>query len=462
MTTLEQLAYRLYTWCTYGLQPLVRRKLKRRAQTEPLYGQHLHERWGQYADDNDWFPPICINSEADEQRVIWIHAVSLGETRAAAILLQALRKQWPRMRLLLTHSTATGREAGRFLLQSGDQQAWLPWDMPSAVQQFFRQFQPTVGLLMETEVWPCLLQTAKQQAVPLVLVNARMNEASWRKARTLPWLSRPAYAALHDIWAQTRDDQLRLQDLGGHSSVVMGNLKFDATPAPDQCAQAKHLRQRLLKPVVVLASSREGEEALWLQNLQLAWREGNDAVQHAIDSIQWMVVPRHPQRFAQVADLIESFGWKVGLKSQWPTDENGCLTPPIEQELTIWLGDTMGEMAFYYSLASLSLLGGSYLKFGGQNLIESIACGCPVMMGPYTFNFAQAADQALQVGAAYAVPNFGQAIQLIVNFVQQPEQLAHARQCGQQLIAQHQGVAQRMAAQLQRLLDEPSVLQTQQ
>ena len=194
---ISRLSLWIYGVFTRLAQPLLRRKLFKRAQAEPLYGQLIEERFGHYTQSarQDW---------------IWIHAVSLGETRAAAVLLEALRQALPGMKLLLTNGTATGREEGRRLLQDGDLQIWQPWDSAAVLDRFFHAFKPKIGLLLETEVWPLLVQRAQVHGVPIMLVNARMSEKSMQKAQRWPSLMQPAYAGLSAVYAQASDDAMRL------------------------------------------------------------------------------------------------------------------------------------------------------------------------------------------------------------------------------------------------------------
>lgn len=423
----------LYSLALWLAQPLLRRKLRRRGAQEPGYLQAIDERFGHF--------------EAAVPRVagptIWLHAVSLGETRAAAVLVSALRERLPGMRLLLTHGTATGRAEGQKLLQAGDLQAWQPWDTPGAVQRFLTHFSPDLGILMETEIWPNLVHHCRQQALPLLLVNARLSEKSLRQARRLAWLARPAFAALTGVWAQTQADAQRLQQLGAPVRGVMGNLKFDAAPDAVQVARGRGWRATLGRPVLMLASSREGEEQALLQLLAQAPAVGSAPV-------QWLIVPRHPQRFDQVAGLIEAQGFALSRRSAW--DAAG---PPAGTTVpTVWLGDSLGEMAFYYGLADVALLGGSFEPLGGQNLIEAAACGCPVVMGPHTFNFADAAEQAQHSGAALRVPNLAQAVQTACALALDDQALPAARRAALQFAGSQQGsaarLAQAIAAQLGR------------
>ena len=446
----------LYSALTWAAQPLLRRKLRRRAVAEPGYGEHIAERFGHYAPSLDSLMPSDSRYSADPcAPLVWIHAVSLGETRAAAILLTALRQQLPAMRLLLTHGTATGRAEGAKLLQPGDVQVWQPWDTRAAVARFLQRFRPSVGLLMETELWPNLVAGCRAHGVPLALVNARLSEKSQRQAQRLAWLARPAYAALTAVWAQTEADAQRLRHMGAPVQGVFGNLKFDVVPDAAPLAQGRAWRARSPRPVVLLASSREGEEALWLENaLDLASKQPLSHTGHALAAIksevhqrqdvQWLIVPRHPQRFDEVAQLLEGAGLRVSRRSQWTH-------APAPAD--VWLGDSLGEMALYYGLADVALLGGSFAPLGGQNLIEAAACACPVVLGPHTFNFAEAADLACAAGAAQRVVDMAQGVAAACALAQERASLALARDTAAQFAQAHRGAAQATAAAAAQLLE---------
>ena len=446
--------YSLVTWCA---QPLLRRKLRRRAVAEPGYAVAVGERFGRYPQPIDSLMPHSSMNVMG--RFVWIHAVSLGETRAAAILVAALRAQWPDMRLLLTHGTATGRAEGEKWLLPGDMQVWLPWDTPGAVARFLRKFKPAIGVLMETEVWPNLVAGCRKHGVPLVLANARFNEKSLRKAQRVAALARPAYSGLSAAWAQTEEDASRLRALGTDVRGVFGNLKFDVVPDASQLAQGRAWRATSARPVVLLASSREGEETLWLDVLkqkkapalvhqaQAAINfEANAATTPAHAEVQWLIVPRHPQRFDEVADLLERAGLRVSRRSQWHS------APATPADADVWLGDSLGEMALYYGLADVALLGGSFAPLGGQNLIEAAACGCPVVLGPHTFNFAQAADAACCAGAAQRVADMAQGVRVACEWAGNPQRLALGRTQALQFAHAHRGAAERTAHALADVL----------
>ena len=432
----------LYSLAAWAAQPLLRRKLRRRAVAEPGYGEHVEERFGRYG----------VARPVGDGPLVWVHAVSLGETRAAAILLAALRQRLPGMRLLLTHGTATGRAEGQKLLRAGDVQVWQPWDTRGAARRFFTHFRPDVGVLMETEIWPNLIHQARAQSVPLALANARLSEKSLRGAQRAGWLLRPAYRALTAVFAQTEADAARFRSIGAPQVGVLGNLKFDAQPDAAQQAQASRWRAVLAgRPVVMLASSREGEEGEFLGQIKALALSGkaraapeNEA--NASRSPLWLIVPRHPQRFAEVAQMARDAGLAVAQRSTW-TD-----APPAGAlAADVWIGDSLGEMALYYSLADVALLGGSFAPLGGQNLIEAAACGCPVVMGPHTFNFAQVAEQALAAGAALRVADLAQGLDAAQALAADAPRRQAMADAGRLFARRHQGAARRTAQALKAL-----------
>ena len=413
-----------YSTLLHAVVPAYLLRLWWRGRAEPLYREAIAERFGRYPDapSNGW---------------LWIHAVSLGETRAAAALVDALRVRQPDLRLLLTHGTATGRAAGRTLLRDGDRQTWLPVDAPAAVRRFLAHFRPALGVLMETEVWPNLLAAAQTLDVPMVLANARLSERSQRRGRRFDALMRPAAQRIALVLAQTEADATRLRAAGARAVVVSGNLKFDMAPNPQQVERGRSWRQALGRPLVLAAVTREGEE----EALIAAW------IARPAPRPLLLIVPRHPQRFDEVAGLLRAARLTFLRRSAWsealPVDARG---------VDAWLGDSMGEMALYYGAAQVALLGGSFAPLGGQNLIEAAACGCPVVMGPHTFNFAQAAELAVEAGAALRVADVEAGVAEALALLDGPRQRAMA-EAALGFAAQHRGAAARMADRLVGLLD---------
>ncbi|MGQ3051178.1 MAG: 3-deoxy-D-manno-octulosonic acid transferase [Roseateles sp.] len=416
----EWLAGVAYAAALRLLTPFYLLRLWRRGAEEPLYRHALAERLGLF-------------SRSTAPGRLWIHAVSLGETRAASALVGALRERDPTLKILLTHATATGREAGQALLHDGDAQAWLPYDTPGAVRRFLRHWQPRLGVLMETEVWPTLQREAERAGLPMVLANARLSEKSLRRGLRLAALMRPAARRMALALAQTEADAERIRAMGTARVEVAGNLKYDIAVDPALIKRGKAWAVRLGRPVLMLAVSREGEEAALLAE----WaRQPSPRPLLAI-------VPRHPQRFDEIAGLIEGAGLKLARRSHWAAE------PPADAlAADVWLGDSMREMPLYYGLASAALLGGSFEPLGGQNLIEAAACGCPVLTGPHTFNFAEATELALAAGAAERCGSLAEALRRGMALCADAARRDAMSASALAFSAAHRGAAARMAAAL--------------
>ena len=456
---MQRLALAAYSLLMRLVLPVLLLRLWWRGRAEPLYRFALGERLGFYRDRPLADTPHAGVASTDntDTRVsrsgaaisslsthsvgwLWLHAVSLGETRAAAPLIAALRAQRPGLRLLLTHGTATGREAGAALLKAGDRQVWLPFDTPGATTRFLRHFQPGVGVLMETEIWPNLMAAAEREGVPMVLANARLSERSARRGERLASLMRPAAVRLGLVLAQTQPDADRAMAAGAPQVLVCGNLKFDLTPDAALMARGANWTRACARGVVLAMSTREGEEAMLLD----AWRRATEPRPLLV------IVPRHPQRFDDVAALVESAGFSVSRRSSWTDD----LAPPTDA-CDVWLGDSIGEMAAYCASAQVALLGGSFAPLGGQNLIEAAACGCPVVMGPHTFNFADVAERALAEGAAQRVADMDEGVARAVDIANTGDSAAGVpigRDQATAFARRHRGAAQRMADQILSIL----------
>jgi 3-deoxy-D-manno-octulosonic-acid transferase len=421
------MARALYSLVLWLMTPAYLLRLWWRGRAEPWYRHAVGERLGHYA-------------LTAHQGAIWVHAVSLGETLAASALINALRLQRPGMRLLLTHSTATGFAAGAKLLQPGDLQTWLAFDTPKATGRFLDHFQPAVGVLMETEIWPNLLHAASARQLPMVLANARLSDKSLRKSRGfMKALLTPAVRSLNVVLAQTEADAQRLREAGAREVQVCGNLKFDITPSAALLAQGVAWRAALHRPVLLAAVTREGEEAMLLS----AWKAQAATLP---EKPLLLIVPRHPQRFDEVSALVASNGLRLVRRSAWQG------TPTADAlNADVWLGDSMGEMPLYYALAHVALLGGSFAPLGGQNLIEAAACGCPVVMGAHTFNFAQAAELADAAGAAIRVADMDAGVRAALALMKSAQR-AEVVQRAMMFASAHRGAAERMAHHIARLV----------
>ena len=415
---MQALCLWLYALLMQVAAPLLRRKLARRALAEPGYAQAVPERWGQYTQ-----------APETASELVWVHAVSLGETRTAAILLREWRTRSPGLRVLLTHGTATGREQGLSLLQPGDVQVWQPWDSRAAVDRFLTHFKPRLGVLLETEVWPNLMAAARARGLAVALVNARLSPKSLASALRLAWLARPAYGALAAVYAQTEADGRRLAQLGAPVAGVLGNLKFDARPDAAQQALARRWRVGLEQPVLMLASSRAGEEIEFLRQWQARKLEAQPA--RALKRV--LIVPRHPQRFAEVARLLETLGVTFARRS----DE----APPAS--VSVLLGDSVGELSSYYAAADIAFIGGSLVPQGGQNLIEACAAGVPVLIGPHTFNFSLASENAVAAGAAERVATPVNLRAAVVSLLADPARRRSMGISGKAFCEHHRGATSR-------------------
>ena len=417
----------LYSALFYLATPAVLLRLWWRARKQPEYLQHVGERYGLYPQDAS--VPL-----------IWVHAVSVGETRAAEPLIDALLAEWPEHSLLLSHMTPTGRDAGTMYVKRYPgrvKQVYLPYDLPDGVRHFFDHFRPSIGLLMETELWPNLIAEASRRKVPIALVNARLSARSQRGYQRFAFLAKPAFAALSFVSAQTPGDAERLSALGATSVSVSGNLKFDVTPAEEKMRQGQQWKEALgLRPVWLAASTREGEESLILDALE----------KMDIPGLLLLLVPRHPQRFDEVAVLLRERGLPFCRRSE------GAIPTA---EVRVWLGDSMGEMVAYYAAADLALIGGSLLPFGGQNLIEAAACGCPTLVGPHTFNFSQATDDAIACGAAHRVGDASDAADAVSELLRSRSKLQEMSAAAISFSRAHRGATARTVALIRQKIAAP-------
>jgi 3-deoxy-D-manno-octulosonic-acid transferase len=375
--------FAVYQLLWHLLLPLAFIRLAWRARHSFAYLHHIPERLGFGYDK-----PI-------KQESIWIHAVSVGETRAAQPLIDAYLARGET--ILLTHMTLNGRRTGKQLfanqIASGQiRQVYLPYDLCWSVEHFLNIFKPKLGLFMETEAWPTVVFRCAEIGPPLFLVNARLSERSARRVNRFGKAGRSLFQAFAGILAQTEFDAQRYRSLGVKNISIVGNLKFDVPLDPLLIQQGKQWQQELhasKRLMVCAASTRDGEEEILLK----AWKDLMLSNSFVIAPLLCLV-PRHPERFAEVADLMYSAGLKFRRRTEWSGIPTECAG------LDVVLGDSMGEMPMYYSAADLVVMGGSLLPFGGQNLIEACAAGCPVLLGEHTYNFQQASLDAIQAGAA--------------------------------------------------------------
>lgn len=360
-----------------------------RARKQPSYLKNWGERfaWSDFPAPRQGHP------------VIWVHAVSVGETNATRPLIRAILDQWPDCDILLTHMTPTGREAGQKIVQMAPdriRQCFLPYDAVFAVRKFLKQTRPSMGLLMETEVWPTVLEEAHSLGIPMALVNGRLSEKSYNQAMRVPDLMKKAMGRFNAVCAQAESDAERFRAMGTVEPVITGSLKFDIKAPKEALSLAHRWKSRMKNPVVMFASTRDGEEALIIEALKT--RTKSDVI--------YLLVPRHPQRFGEVEEMLKNSGLKYQKRSELAD------VTDIREDTQVILGDSMGEMFFYCALSDITLMGGSFKPFGCQNVIEPASVGVPVIVGPSTFNFSMVVQRGIAGGAIYQVDDVAQGIEL--------------------------------------------------
>jgi len=427
----------LYSFALWLLLPYIFIRLAWRGRKQPEYLHHISERFGFYSQNS--------KNQGDDKPVIWLHAVSIGETRATQSLVTQLRATYPGHQILLTHTTPTGRATSEQLYGNDVIRVYLPYDYPYAVRRFLNHFHPQLGMLMETEIWANLIHACRNDNIPLLLLNARMSEKSAKGYANFAKLTRPALSSLSAVAAQTDDDAARLTQLGANNVSVMGNLKFDIEPPATMLTLGKQLREKFggQRKVFLAASTRansiqDSEEALLLDVLQ----QVNDP------ALLVVIVPRHPQRFDEVAHLLEQHNIKFQRRS---TELS------IAPDTAVILGDSMGEMFAYYAAADLAFIGGSLLPFGGQNLIESCAVGTPVLIGPHTYNFAEAVQRATQCGAAIQVQSAKPLITEVQRLLSDAEPLNEMRKQCLNFVGINQGATNKALHIINGLIDTSRV-----
>ncbi|MPQ59438.1 lipid IV(A) 3-deoxy-D-manno-octulosonic acid transferase [Duganella sp. FT27W] len=423
----------LYTLLWWLALPLVLARLWLRGRREPGYRQHWAERLGLYGKA----------APSAAAPVLWVHAVSVGETRASEPLVDALLAAYPDSRVVLTHMTPTGRETGRTLFaRHGARlvQSYLPYDTGLMVSGFIRHFKPSVCILMETEVWPNLIATCGRRGVPVVLANARLSQRSLGKAQRLGALIRAAAQGITLVAAQTEADAARVRSLGVPRVEVTGSIKFDVVVPPAALAVGAALRAAIgARPVLLCASTRDGEEALILE----AFRRDR-AVLPAKTLL--LIVPRHPQRFDDVEKMI---GWQGMNVQRRSTIDTGA---PLASHIDVVLGDSMGEMFAYYDVCDVAFVGGSLLPLGGQNLIEPAALGKPVLIGPHTFNFELVTQEAVVAGGAVRVVDAPEMMEQAARLLNDAQACSAMGARALAFASQHRGATARTLALLPPLL----------
>lgn len=434
----------IYTLFIYIVAPLVPFYLLWRARRQPDYAQGWLERFAWYYSNQK--PPTTPER-------IWIHAVSLGETRALEPLIAALFMQKSHVHIVLTHTTPTAKAEGKSLfsqyLRDGRMtQVYVPYDLPDVLTRFLKYFSPSALWLIETEIWPNMIAACVKHAIPVSLINGRLSDKTRQntlKNRFVAELFKKSYEQLTHVCAQADHDFVNYVEVGVPKErlFITGNLKFDVSVPKHQVQEGLELRnlnrsQEVLpqRLIILLASTRDGEEQIWLDSL----------TRINLPNIQWWIIPRHPQRFSLVEELLErAFTQKNAVlkktKLNQLNDESSKRS--ALKKANVVLGDTMGEMFTYYASADIVLMGGAWLPLGGQNFLEPLALGKPTLIGPHTFNFAQATNDAIQANALIQLNNMDEALIALQNMTREPEQLKQQQLRAKQFVTVHRGAVQK-------------------
>lgn len=415
----------IYTRLLYFILPLALLRLYWRGRRDPGHHQRWRERLG-------WI------SSLPESGCLWVHAVSVGEVRAALPLIRALLVRYPDQPLLVTTTTLTGSRQVQEALGDRVLHVYAPYDLPGAVQRFLQHSRPRLAIIMETELWPNLLRQCAVAGIPVLIANARLSERSARGYARI----RPLTAALLQdvtlIAAQAEADAERFRTLGAPRVEVVGNLKYDLQLPDPLLEQGQTLRREQLgenRPVWIAASTHAGEDEQILEAFaQLRPRWPN---------LLLLLVPRHPERFDSVAALCQQRSFNVIRRS----DQQPC-----GPETAIFLGDSMGELLLFYAAADLAFVGGSLVPTGGHNVLEPALLGLPVLFGPHMFNFTEAGERLLKVEAARQVADAGELASAVDRWLADPEQRWNAGQRGRAVVESRRGALAALMERIEALL----------
>lgn len=412
----------LYSLLMYLLIPPTLQRLLWRGFRQRGYWRRWNERFG--------FVPRLAGP------VLWVHAVSVGEVRAAGPLVQALRAEYPDYRILVTTMTPTGSETVRQLFGDNVAHCYVPYDLPTAVARFLERTNPQLALIMETELWPNLFHACRARKIPLVVANARLSEKSARGYRRIAGLTRATLSGVSVIGAQSDDDAARLRALGAARVTVTGSIKFELSVPDDITSRARDLRTGFgNRPVWIAASTRDGEEVHVLDAFSVLTQQ--------YPELLLVLVPRHPERFETVARLCMQRGYAIERRSQ----HHKAVAPGT----AILLGDTMGELLLFYAAADVSYIGGSLLPLGGQNLLESLAVGTPVVFGPHMFNFSEISRMSLERGAGRQVQDAEGLASAVGDYLADSDARRSAGDAGRRMVQANRGALARTLGLVQQV-----------
>ena len=417
----------LYTLLLHLALPLIALRLALRARKAPAYARRINERFS-------------LGLPAMKPGGIWVHAVSVGESIAAAPMIRALQARHPELPITVTCMTPTGSERIQALFGESVQHCYLPYDLPWAAARFLDHVQPRLAVVMETELWPNHIHQCAKRNIPVALANARLSERSARGYARFGKLTAPMLGELSLIAVQTQTEAQRFLDLGARPGCVevTGSIKFDLKIDAGLLQRADALRQQwqaTTRPVWIAASTHAGEDEIVLAAHRQLLKTQPDAL--------LILVPRHPERFNSVHELCIS---------ERLTTRRRSTAEAVQASDQVLFGDTMGELLFLYALADIAFVGGSLVANGGHNLLEPAALGKPVLSGPHLFNFLDIAAQLREAGALSEVENAMQLADKVAALLNEPSEMQRMSQAGLSVLKANQGALQRLLEGLQRLL----------
>lgn len=412
----------LYSLVFYLLLPFIALRLLWRSRRAPAYRRRMAERLG-------LFPAPRADRPA-----IWVHAVSVGETLAAAPIVEDLLARYPGHRLVVTTTTPTGSERVRALFGDRVFHVYAPWDLPGAVQRFLARVRPELLLIMETELWPNMLHYSHRRGCRVLLANARLSQRSARGYARLGGLSRQMMGHLDCVACQAREDGERFVGLGlpRERLHLTGSIKFDLELDGPLRQRAAELREALgseRRPVLLAASTHPGEDEQVLRAFGAVRRDYGECL--------LVLVPRHPERFDGVFALCESAGWRVARRSQ--------VARP-DAAVDVLLGDTMGELLLLLGAAGIAIVGGSLVEHGGHNVLEASAWGVPVVTGPFMHNFEEISDLLVAAGGMVRLDDPAQLEACLLELLADPEHRRAMGAAGQGVVESNRGARQRLLA----------------
>lgn len=434
----QRLMPRLYSGLLGVIAPLALARLWWKGRLNPAYRERWGERLGRIPDLPD-------------RPRLWVHAVSVGEVIAAAPLVRAWRARHPDWAVLVTTTTPTGSAQVRRLFGDAVEHVYLPFDLPGAVRRFLAHARPTLGVIMETELWPNLFAEADRRGVPMVLANARLSERSMRGYSRVGGLVRPTLGHLRLIAARGAEDAARFLAMGAAPDRVeaLGNLKFDLDVPPEAAALGQAWRTALGRgrPVWIAASTHPGEDEQVLAAHRMVLATHPDAM--------LLLAPRHPERAAEVAQLIEAQGLVPMRRSSLPPPPQPALPGREGKRPDVLLIDTLGELMDFYAASDIAFVGGSLVPHGGHNPLEPAALGLPVLTGPHVHNFSDVFAAMCATGAAREVMDAHALGMAVAELLEDATLRRSMGEAGATWLAAHRGALERLVGRLESLVGAP-------